>query len=118
MQKFEHPSLGNETVFSEAESMEALRERMNEVTMDMEDKGFSETGSVIFNGKIPKKLRKLMKGGNEQVRYSMKNGEEIGDYVGANPVYVNKAKPHEPAEFVKVKAGVPFVKPVLHNLDN
>ena len=45
---------------------------------------------------------------------SLKHGKRhiIGgvEYAGTNPVYANMAKPGEPAQFKKVKAGIPFVR--------
>lgn len=45
---------------------------------------------------------------------SLKKGDRhiIGgvEYAGTNPVYVNVAKQGEPAQFKKVKSGIPFVR--------
>ena len=45
---------------------------------------------------------------------SIKKGQRhiIGgvEYAGSNPVFANMAKPGEPANFKKVKAGIPFVR--------
>lgn len=70
----------------------------------------------LKKAKLTKKARKLLKGGNAAVNYSLEKGQEIGGYIVANPVYINKAKPYDLPDFVKVRAGVPFVRPELHNL--
>ena len=65
--------------------------------------------------RLTKKASKLLKGGNDMVMISMKCAK-IGEYRGLNPVYVNKAKPHDPVQFVKVRGGIPFVRAELHGL--
>ena len=66
--------------------------------------------------RLTKKARKLLKGGNAAVSYSIEKGEKIGKYIGATPVYFNKAGRLEVANFAKVKAGIPFVRTELHGL--
>ena len=66
--------------------------------------------------KVTKKQRKLLKGGNAMVKASLATKNKIGDYFGMVPVYFNKAKITEVANFVKVQAGIPFVRPELHGL--
>jgi len=63
--------------------------------------------------RLTKKARKLLNGANYMVKISMKCAK-IGEYRGLNPEYVNAAKPHEPVRFVKVRGGIPFVRPELH----
>jgi hypothetical protein len=65
---------------------------------------------------IKKHKRKLLKGGNDQVKFSLANGVKQNGYIGKNPVYANIAKPHEPVNLQKVRAGVPFVKPSNHGI--
>lgn len=64
--------------------------------------------------KVTKKQRKLIKGGNAMVKYSLRLGVKIGEYIGANPVYRNKAAPHQPVDFVKVQNGLPFIRKSNH----
>ncbi len=64
---------------------------------------------------LTNKTRKLLKGGNDMVMTSMRCAK-IGIYRGLNPIYVNKAKPHDPVNFVKVRSGVPFIRAELHGL--
>ena len=66
--------------------------------------------------KVTKKQRKLLRGGNAMVKLSMATKNKIGDYFGKPPVYFNNAKPQEVANFVKIRAGIPFVKPELHRV--
>ena len=63
-----------------------------------------------------KKQRKLSKGGNDMVSRSIACKNKIGDYLGQVPVYYNRAKPTELPHFVKVQAGIPFVRAELHAL--
>ena len=51
---------------------------------------------------------------NAMVNASLQNGvpQLNGQYIGKVPMYfnVNEGKPHLPANYIKVVAGVPFVK--------
>ena len=51
---------------------------------------------------------------NAMILNSLKKGDRhmIGgvEYACTNPVYVNVAKQGEPAQFKKVKSGIPFVR--------
>jgi len=51
------------------------------------------------------------------VRDSLNCKNKIGRYIGRAPVYFNKAKLHEVANFVKVQAGVPFINPKNFGLE-
>ena len=66
--------------------------------------------------KATKKQRKLLKGGNAMVKISIKLKNKVGDYFGRAPIYFNKAKIGEVDNYVKVAAGVPFVRAELHGL--
>lgn len=51
---------------------------------------------------------------NRAVNFSLERGEtiQVGKtvYRGANPVYFNISPPGLPAQFVKVKKGIPYVR--------
>ena len=64
--------------------------------------------------KTTKKQRKLQRAGNAMVKISLGCKNKIGDYIGMNPIYFNKASAGQLPNFVKVKNGVPFVRPALH----
>jgi len=67
--------------------------------------------------KVTKKQRKLLNGPNAMVRNSLNCKNKVGRYVGRTPVYRNKAKITEVANFVKVQVGIPFVNPKNFGLD-
>ena len=72
---------------------------------------------IDYSKKLTKKQKKLLKGGNAAVIRSLEDGKPIGAcYTGAVPVYRNIADSGQPDNWVKVRAGVPFVKPSNHNL--
>jgi len=69
--------------------------------------------NILKHNKKPsktKKQRKLIKGPNDMVKRSLKNGTKILDYIGKPPVYVNKSPLNEIVNYVKVSLGIPFVK--------
>jgi len=59
---------------------------------------------------LTKRQRKAARGDNFMVKQCKKFGKRVGDYIGANPEYANVAKIGEPARFVKVRDGIPFVR--------
>jgi hypothetical protein len=63
---------------------------------------------------MTKRQRKLLKGGNAMVKYSLERGLKIGEYFGSYPMFHNIAKIGQPANFAKVKNGLPFVRKENH----
>jgi type III secretory pathway component EscU len=72
--------------------------------------------NCLKSPQIKKRKRKLLKGGNDQVKFSLANGVKQNGYVGKNPVYANISKPHELVNYQKVRSGVPFVKLSNHGI--
>jgi hypothetical protein len=54
---------------------------------------------------LTKRQKKARRGPNAAVLHSLKNGYQIGPYVGANPTWR-----HTPMGIVKAYKGIPFVR--------
>lgn len=67
---------------------------------------------AFSKAQLTKRQRKALHGDNFMVRECKRVGKKVGEYIGASPQFadLNANKAGSPPNWVKVRAGIPFVR--------